>query len=266
MSEIKITRSLENYLIGIYDILKDQPVVQVGDLAARLDVKPPSVVKAVTKLEEMQLVIYERRRHIDLTPQGREIAEAASTKRGELREILAKTMYHDPDGAALEELEELHNELPPAPESAAVMRCVRTREPEKSVELHDETVADRRMAREVTPRGPDKQQPLGLQRASRRMITRQRKQPPTPDDETKLFACTLSQLTRGQTGKVARIIRSFGLRSREERLMGMGFSKGQQISVQRVSEAGSRMAVIVGEKAVLVDAEDAASIVVDVEN
>ncbi len=69
-----LSQSLEDYLETIFILSKEEDAVRVRDVAARLNVKKPSVVAAVKSLVEKDLVNHERYGALKLTPAGEEVA------------------------------------------------------------------------------------------------------------------------------------------------------------------------------------------------
>ncbi len=68
-------QSLEDYLEAIYLLSKDKRVVRVTDVAKRLNVKKPSVVIALKRLKREGLIVQERYGYIELTDEGKRVAE-----------------------------------------------------------------------------------------------------------------------------------------------------------------------------------------------
>jgi DtxR family Mn-dependent transcriptional regulator len=66
----EISSSLEDYLETIYLLVQEQGFARVKDVARARDVKAASVSIALRKLAELDLVRYERREYIALTPEG----------------------------------------------------------------------------------------------------------------------------------------------------------------------------------------------------
>ncbi len=71
----KLGQRMEDYLEAILVISKDNKVVRVTDVAKKLGVKKPSVVVALKKLKEQGLIIQERYGYIELTDEGKKVAE-----------------------------------------------------------------------------------------------------------------------------------------------------------------------------------------------
>jgi len=66
----KLSKSLEDYLEAIYVVAQEKKIVRVKDLIKMLDVKTASVIGALKKLEERQLVNHEHYGYIELTAEG----------------------------------------------------------------------------------------------------------------------------------------------------------------------------------------------------
>lgn len=84
----KITRSVEDYLEAMYSLEREQGSIRVKDVAQTLGVKPPSVVEAVKKLSQMNMVSYERYGTIKLKDEGVRIAEMVSCRHQLLKDFL----------------------------------------------------------------------------------------------------------------------------------------------------------------------------------
>lgn len=68
-----LTPSMEDYLEMIYRASQEKGHARVNDIAARLNVQPPSVTKMMRKLHEKKLLDYERYGFIRLTEEGRDL-------------------------------------------------------------------------------------------------------------------------------------------------------------------------------------------------
>ena len=71
---INLGKSLEDYLERILLLGLTNEKIRVTDLAIKLGVKKPSVVSALKKLAEEELIIYEKYKDIILTEKGRDFA------------------------------------------------------------------------------------------------------------------------------------------------------------------------------------------------
>lgn len=70
----QMTQSLEDYLEAIYILIKEGRHACVRDVARHLNVKMPSVVKAIHELKKLGLVTQEPYAPIELTPKGKKVA------------------------------------------------------------------------------------------------------------------------------------------------------------------------------------------------
>jgi len=71
---LNLGKSLEDYLERILLLGLSNEKIRVTDLAIKLGVKKPSVVSALRKLAEEELIVYEKYKDIILTDKGREMA------------------------------------------------------------------------------------------------------------------------------------------------------------------------------------------------
>jgi len=85
-----MTQSLEDYLETIYVIVSEGRPAQVRDVARLLDVKMPSVVKAIRELKRLELVTQEPYSPILLTPTGERLARRVLGRHRLLRSFLLK--------------------------------------------------------------------------------------------------------------------------------------------------------------------------------
>lgn len=65
-----LTSALEDYLETIFELVRDQQVARIRDIAKARAVKPASVSPAMKRLADLGLIEYERREYIRLTPSG----------------------------------------------------------------------------------------------------------------------------------------------------------------------------------------------------
>ena len=85
-----MTQSLEDYLEAIFVIIKEDRVACVRDIAKFLNVKMPSVVKAVHELKKFGLVIQEPYSPVLLTDKGRRVAGQVLGRHKLLKSFLVK--------------------------------------------------------------------------------------------------------------------------------------------------------------------------------
>ncbi|MGG7060015.1 metal-dependent transcriptional regulator [Clostridium nigeriense] len=70
-----ITASMEDYIEMIYRLSNETGFTRVGDLSKALNVKPASITKMIKKLDELNLVNYEKYGYIKLTENGSSYGE-----------------------------------------------------------------------------------------------------------------------------------------------------------------------------------------------
>ena len=85
-----MTQSLEDYLETIYVLIEEGRPAQVRDVARRLSVKMPSVVKAIHELKNLELVTQEPYAPIKLTAKGIRTARMVLGRHKLLRAFLVK--------------------------------------------------------------------------------------------------------------------------------------------------------------------------------
>jgi DtxR family Mn-dependent transcriptional regulator len=85
----RLTVAEEGYIEAIYTLIQEQGYARVADIAATLNVKPPSVTNMIKKLDEQKFVNYTRYRGVVLTSKGRELAGALEKRHQALKRFLA---------------------------------------------------------------------------------------------------------------------------------------------------------------------------------
>ena len=83
-----MTQSLEDYLEAVYMLIADGKPALVRDVARILDVKMPSVVKAIHELKKLELVTQQPYSPIELTPKGERLAKHVLGRHTLLRKFL----------------------------------------------------------------------------------------------------------------------------------------------------------------------------------
>lgn len=86
----QMTQSLEDYLEAIYVIIMDGGSACVRDVARHINVKMPSVVKAIHELKKLELVTQEPYGPIELTEKGKSVASSVLDRHTLLRRFLVK--------------------------------------------------------------------------------------------------------------------------------------------------------------------------------
>ena len=85
-----MTKSLEDYLEEIHVLIQDRGYARVRDVALALNVKMPSVVKAIGELKKLELAAQEPYGNIELTEKGRRVAALVLGRHTLLKAFLQK--------------------------------------------------------------------------------------------------------------------------------------------------------------------------------
>lgn len=91
----KISASMEDYLEAIAQLKKERGVARVRDLSKKLNVKAPSVTSALNTLSKQDMIIHERYGYIDLTVEGKKVAENIQRKHDLLVQFLSDILDID---------------------------------------------------------------------------------------------------------------------------------------------------------------------------
>lgn len=84
----RLTPSEEGYIETIHSLIKKQGYARVSDIAATLNVKPPSVTNMIKRLDAQEFVNYTRYRGVVLSAKGRVLAEALEKRHQALKRFL----------------------------------------------------------------------------------------------------------------------------------------------------------------------------------
>ena len=87
-----LTSNMEDYIEQIEFLSRENKVVRVKDIAKNLNIKMPSVTAALHKLEEKGLINYERYGYVELTEQGRILAERVCARHTFLSDFFYKVL------------------------------------------------------------------------------------------------------------------------------------------------------------------------------
>lgn len=85
-----MTKSLEDYIEVVYVLIQEKRRARVRDIAGKLKVKMPSVVKAIGELKKLGLVEQEPYGDVELTAKGRRIATIILNRHNKIREFLMR--------------------------------------------------------------------------------------------------------------------------------------------------------------------------------
>lgn len=89
MEQVMLTESMEDYLEMIYRLYGQLGYVRPVDLAEAIGVQPSSVTRMIQKLDEAGFLVYEKYRHVALTPQGLRYGQFLSWRDETLKDFLA---------------------------------------------------------------------------------------------------------------------------------------------------------------------------------
>jgi DtxR family Mn-dependent transcriptional regulator len=89
------SKSVEDYLEAIYNIISKKGYVRTKNIAGELNVTPPSVSAMLKKLEAENLILYEKYGGIILSDKGEKIAKSIKHKHDTLTKILKLMLVPD---------------------------------------------------------------------------------------------------------------------------------------------------------------------------
>lgn len=92
-----ISPSLEDYVEVIFDLLRDNGVARVGDVARRKDVRMASVNNAVKRLVKEEMINHESYKTITLTEKGRKLAKNLNKRHSIIQKFLQDIVKIDPE-------------------------------------------------------------------------------------------------------------------------------------------------------------------------
>lgn len=78
----------ESYIETIDSLIREQGYARVTEIAATLNVKPPSVTNMLRKLDEQKYVTYKRYRGVILTKKGKSLAKKLQRRHNALKRFL----------------------------------------------------------------------------------------------------------------------------------------------------------------------------------
>jgi DtxR family Mn-dependent transcriptional regulator len=93
----EFSSSLQDYLEAVLVLNRQGKVARVKDIASFLEVRPASVVGALKTLVREDLAIHERYGYVELTPEGRRVAERVLNRHEVLVEFLHEMLGVDYD-------------------------------------------------------------------------------------------------------------------------------------------------------------------------
>jgi DtxR family Mn-dependent transcriptional regulator len=124
-----LSRKAEDYLEAILNITEEKGHSRIKDIAVTLDVRPPSVIEMVKKLDGKGFVVYRKYDGVTLTEPGREIALIIKDRHDTIKAFLriisvpeqiaerdACTMEHELNSITTKQIKNLVNFVKTAPE------------------------------------------------------------------------------------------------------------------------------------------------------
>lgn len=136
--ENTLSHQMEDYLETIYELCREEGVARVKAIADRLEVTTPSVVGAIKKLKDRNLVVQERYGYIRLTAEGEAIAGAITDTHEVLSSFLQEILGLDHETASRDACRIEHAV---SPETVSRLRAVAEfieREPQINVDWQKE--------------------------------------------------------------------------------------------------------------------------------
>lgn len=212
-----ITESLEDYLETIYELIRDKQVARVKDIAKARDVRMASVSPAMHRLQDLGLIVYNRREFIQLTPKGKQIALKVIAHHEILRRFLCDFLHVDKN-IAEEDACQIEHHI----SDQTIDRLVRFFEFMDTCPLGIQVQELFKNCAEVNPELPACEEEC----ARRTSYLRQ---------EREQSNSRLSELEPGEKGKITHIKAMGALR---QRLIDMGLLPQTVVEVERVAPSG----------------------------
>lgn len=101
-SPSSMSPSLEQYIEAIADLLTEDKVCSVSDIAERVRVSRPAASRAVRELKDKALVAHKSYGYVDLTKEGRSIADELTARHEILHAFLRDVLGYDDEEADIE--------------------------------------------------------------------------------------------------------------------------------------------------------------------
>ncbi len=96
---VPVTSSLQDYLETILNLIEENKVARVTDIAERLNIAKPSVIQALTLLKEKNLIEQERYGPVKLTAKGRGYAQSVQHRHTIIFKFLTQVLGVSPQAA-----------------------------------------------------------------------------------------------------------------------------------------------------------------------
>jgi DtxR family Mn-dependent transcriptional regulator len=231
----QLTRSLEDYLETIYELVRRHKVARVKDIARLRGVKPGSVSPAMRRLAALGLIRYEQREFIDLTAKGEARARRVVARHQILGTFFRDILQMSPRAADKD--------------ACAMEHTLSTEAMDRLARLVEVLKSERSGAAALLERLSSE---IGGSRAKSR---RRRKAEPA----RRARRVTLDELRPGERGLVT-AIRARG--KRRQRLLELGVVPEAEVRMERPAARSSGYVVLLQGFAVNLSREEAATVVV----
>ena len=99
-ANLQLTESLEDYLEAIAELIEVEGHAHAKEIAAKLNVKMPSVTGALRQLEKMGCIVYSTHYPVQLTAKGRLIAHDVIRRHGILKRFFSEILGLPQDKAS----------------------------------------------------------------------------------------------------------------------------------------------------------------------
>ncbi|MCK4702530.1 metal-dependent transcriptional regulator [Candidatus Bathyarchaeota archaeon] len=101
----------EDYIRAILEVIEEKGYARIRDIANKVEVRPPSAVGMMKKLDKKKLVVYEKYGGVVFTPEGREIAIAIRNRHDTFKRFLEIILV--PEDIAIKDAHILEHQLDP---------------------------------------------------------------------------------------------------------------------------------------------------------
>ena len=96
----RLTASLEDYLEAISELIAGEGHAHTKEIAGKLNVKMPSVTGALRQLEKMGYIVYNAHYPVELTAEGKRIADEVVRRHGVLKNFFTAILGLSPEKAS----------------------------------------------------------------------------------------------------------------------------------------------------------------------
>ena len=203
-----ITPAMQDYLKTMLSLSESMDEIRVTDIASMLNIAKASVAQGIDHLKKHGLVLQEKYGPVELTASGKKVAQEVRWRHGKLKQFLIDVLEVEPkiaekDACLMEHVVSAHT----------MTRLMSYLETFEAAQASD------------TNRGVD----------ARIQVKQQMKALKVKDSTEIKHVKTLSELKKGEYGKVLRITSTGTLK---KRLLDMGITTGAEIQVKSFAPMG----------------------------